>query len=117
VGQASTKLQCCGWTLPDSGSLAVGAVLVCPECGKRIESRMTDDEITAARIAGRTAFTFEMRQSEYDEMQGEIDRLREFAAWIETWVSNPAGGYSTAALDGLFGMTRDRLAALAKLRP
>lgn len=33
--------------------------------------------------------------------------------WIETWVSNPAGAYSTAALDGLFGMTRDRIAALS----
>ena len=34
--------------------------------------------------------------------------------WVETWASNPAASYSTAALDGLFGMTRDKIAALSR---
>ena len=38
--------------------------------------------------------------------------LGEFAAWVETWVANPVTAYSVQALDGLFAMTRDRLAAI-----
>lgn len=38
--------------------------------------------------------------------------MLDFIQWIETWVSNPAASYSTDALDGLFGMARDRLSAL-----
>lgn len=40
----------------------------------------------------------------------EIERLRDVVGWVDSWVSNPAGSYSTAALDGLFAMTRDRIA-------
>lgn len=47
-------------------------------------------------------------------VDGEIQQLREFAAWVDTWVSNPAGAYSVHALIGLFAMTRDRLFALTK---
>lgn len=43
----------------------------------------------------------------------DLKKLRDFAAWVETWVSNPAASYSTSALDGLFGITRDRLAAVS----
>ncbi|SDQ98419.1 hypothetical protein SAMN05519103_00306 [Rhizobiales bacterium GAS113] len=43
--------------------------------------------------------------------QGEVERLREALSFVETWICNPAGSYSVAALDGLFGMTRDRIAA------
>ena len=43
----------------------------------------------------------------------EIDRLRFFVDWVDSIVSNPVSSYSTAALDGLFGMTRDRIAALS----
>ena len=39
----------------------------------------------------------------------EIARLRVFAGWVDTWISNPARSYSHDALEGLFGMTRDRL--------
>jgi len=42
----------------------------------------------------------------------EIDRLREFVGWVDAWTSNEVGSYSIYALDGLFGMTRDRIAAL-----
>jgi len=48
-----------------------------------------------------------------DELEAENERLREFSAWVDTWVSNPATSYSVYTLDGLFGMTRDKLAALA----
>lgn len=47
------------------------------------------------------------------EAADEIIRLREFVAWVDSWVSNPIGSYSVSALDGLFGMTRDKIAALA----
>lgn len=42
----------------------------------------------------------------------EVQQLRVFANWIDTWISNPARAYSHDALEGLFGMTRDRLAEL-----
>ena len=46
--------------------------------------------------------------------QVENERLREFVGWIDSWVSNPVGSYSVAALDGIFGMTRDRIAKLSE---
>lgn len=46
------------------------------------------------------------------EGKRQNEPLLDFARWVDTWVSNPAASYSTAALDGLFGMTRDRLASL-----
>jgi anti-sigma factor RsiW len=42
----------------------------------------------------------------------EANGLRQVVDWVDTWVSNPVGSYSVAALDGLFAMTRDRIAAL-----
>lgn len=39
-------------------------------------------------------------------------RLRACLGWVESWVSHPVGSYSVSALDGLFGMTRDKIAAL-----
>ena len=51
--------------------------------------------------------------SNIDAGAKEIERLREFVSWVDTWVSNPASAYSTDALNGLFGMTRDKIAALA----
>src|ERR1700682_2003353 len=44
--------------------------------------------------------------------QRELKQLREFVNWVDSWVSNPVGAYSVAALDGLFGMTRDKIATL-----
>ncbi len=43
----------------------------------------------------------------------EIARLRAFVSWVDSWVSNPVGAYSVSALDGLFGMTRDKIAVLS----
>jgi hypothetical protein len=42
----------------------------------------------------------------------DVKKLRDFANWVEAWVSHPASSYSVSALDGLFGMTRDRIAFL-----
>lgn len=43
--------------------------------------------------------------------------LAEALAFVETWISNPVGTYSVAALDGLFSISRERIsAALAKAR-
>jgi len=47
------------------------------------------------------------------EVADEIKKLRDFARWVDSWVSNPVGSYSVNALDGLFGMTRDKLGALS----
>ena len=44
---------------------------------------------------------------------GVVEALRDFVAWVDTWVSNPVGAYSVDALNGLFGMARDRIAALS----
>lgn len=49
-----------------------------------------------------------------DRLESENTRLRELVAWVDSWVSNPVGAYSVAALDGLFGMTRDKIAALGQ---
>lgn len=45
-------------------------------------------------------------------MEADIARLRAVVDWVDSWVSNPVGSYSVSALDGLFGMTRDRIVAL-----
>jgi hypothetical protein len=45
----------------------------------------------------------------------ELRQLRAFRDWVESWVSNPVGAYSVSALDGLFGMTRDKIAAIRTL--
>ena len=44
----------------------------------------------------------------------EIERLRDFVRWVDAWVSYPVGAYSVSTLDGLFCMTRDRIAELEK---
>lgn len=56
---------------------------------------------------------------EYTELHAERSRLRsenaafrEIITWVDCWVSNPASSYSIMALDGLFGMTRDKIAAI-----
>ena len=41
----------------------------------------------------------------------------EVIGWVDSWVSNPIGGYSVAALDGLFAMTRDKIAAITPPEP
>jgi hypothetical protein len=46
--------------------------------------------------------------------EGQIERLRSVISWVDSWVSNPASAYSTDALEGLFGMTRDKIAALPR---
>jgi hypothetical protein len=50
--------------------------------------------------------------NERARLRAENERLREFVDWVDSWVSNPVSGYSVSALDGLFGMTRDRITAL-----
>lgn len=52
------------------------------------------------------------REEGFTRCRAERDELQAFADWVETWVSNPVGSYSVHALDGLFAMTRDKLAAL-----
>lgn len=46
------------------------------------------------------------------DLQRENDRQRDVIDWIDAWISNPVGAYSVNALDGLFKMTRDKIAAL-----
>lgn len=44
--------------------------------------------------------------------EDDLIAAREVIDWIDAWISNPVGSYSTMALDGLFAMTRDRILAL-----
>jgi hypothetical protein len=41
-----------------------------------------------------------------------VEKQRSLIDWISTWVSQPIGAFSTAALDGLFSMARDRISSL-----
>lgn len=57
--------------------------------------------------------------SERDAMEAANARLQtriknrdEVIAWVETWINNPVTSYSVHALDGLFGMTRDKIALM-----
>lgn len=45
--------------------------------------------------------------------EGQIERLRSVVSWVDSWVSNPVGAYSVAALDGLFSQAREKIASLA----
>lgn len=47
------------------------------------------------------------------DLQAQNIRLLAFVEWVDTIVSNPVSLYSVHALDGLFGMTRDKIAALS----
>ena len=46
------------------------------------------------------------------ELLRERDVLRDFANWVDAWVSNPVDTYSVIALDVLFDMARGRLTAI-----
>ena len=48
------------------------------------------------------------------EAADQIERLRDFVSWVDIWVSNPVGSYSVHSLDGLFGITRDKIEALRR---
>lgn len=49
-------------------------------------------------------------------VEDENERLMRFVEWVDGWVSHPVGSYSVYALDGLFGMTRDRIHEIYKRR-
>lgn len=53
-------------------------------------------------------------QSDYSRLLKEVQQLRLFAGFVESVVSNPVGAYSTPALEGIFGLMRDKIAALPK---
>jgi hypothetical protein len=58
-------------------------------------------------VKGRSDF-----RDAYREAREETKQLRAFVAWIDTWVSNPVGGYAYPALAGLFSEARERIAVL-----
>lgn len=51
---------------------------------------------------------------DYNALLKEAQALRLFAGFVESVVSQPVGSYSVAALDGIFGLMRDKIAALPK---
>lgn len=57
---------------------------------------------------------FDEAAGDYAELLKEVQQLRLFAGFIESVVSNPVGAYSTPALEGIFGLMRDKIAALPK---
>jgi hypothetical protein len=50
---------------------------------------------------------------EIERLRAQLASARKALDWVESWVHNPVGSYSVAALDGLFAMTRDRIAELS----
>lgn len=52
--------------------------------------------------------------SDYNALLKEAQQLRLFVGFVESVVSNPIGSYSVSALDGIFGLMRDKIAALPK---
>jgi|SRR6185312_201775 len=68
-------------------------------------ARVTCDEI--ASYVGPLA-------QDYSALLKEVQQLRIFVGFVESVVSNPIGAYSVSALDGIFGMMRDKIAALPK---
>lgn len=58
-------------------------------------------------VKGRSDF-----RDAYRASREEAARLRDFAAWIDTWVSNPVVSYAYPALAGLFIEAREKLATL-----
>ena len=48
----------------------------------------------------------------YREVADRIRDLKSVVDWVDSWVSNPVGSYSVYSLDGLFRMTREKIADL-----
>lgn len=67
-------------------------------------ARASPDEYTYLNSAARPVLR--RAADKLEQAQAVID-------WIDSWVSNPVGSYSVSALDGLFGMTRDKIATLS----
>jgi hypothetical protein len=76
----------------------------------------TSDVDLVERLRWQKRYTRGVVTVTQEDAAAEIERLREFVGWVESWVSNPVGSYSVAALDGLFSMTRDRIAVLESLK-
>ncbi|MDI3563523.1 hypothetical protein [Bradyrhizobium sp. Arg816] len=89
-----------------------------PNCSGGCGLGCTKEHATAAYDESAALITAAVK--ERDELFEEVLRLealvekqRSCIDWISTWVSQPAGNFSVYALDGLFGMARDRIASLA----
>lgn len=52
-----------------------------------------------------------------EKYYAQNQRLWDFVRFVESWIGNPASSYSTDALEGLFGMTRDKIGALVEAQP
>lgn len=76
------------------------------------ETARTDVVVAESKIERLTSMHSDMC-AVAGRLGDENDNLREFIGWVDCWISNPVGSYSVAALDGLFKMTRDKIAALA----
>jgi hypothetical protein len=71
-------------------------------------------------ITNRTSRLFPEAEAEaelirdYNALLKEAQALRLFAGFVESVVSNPVGSYSQPALEGIFGLMRDKIAALPR---
>ena len=76
---------------------------------------MTDDMIERVAQALRNAESYD---ASFNEMARDaiaatgVEQLQDFADWVDCWVSNPATSYSVYAIEGLFDMTRTKLAIM-----
>jgi hypothetical protein len=75
-------------------------------CGEGCYWQPQDSEINRLRAE------YDQVRAILSDRENEITRLRTFVGWVDSWVSNPVGSYSTVGLEGLFALTRDKLAEL-----
>jgi hypothetical protein len=97
--------------LPRQGEMTAGKIVIGPW-------HYTDDEVTARFDARSEWYEVEPLYASPAPSPSEDDLIaaREFIDWVDTWVSNHVSQYSFDALDGLFSMTRHRIAAIRSER-
>jgi predicted nucleic acid-binding Zn-ribbon protein len=82
----------------------------CADANARAEAELAEVREQLHYVNGVADLAIQHR----DAAEAQLANVRDFVRWVDSWVSNPVGAYSVCALDGLFGMTRDKIAALAQ---
>lgn len=71
------------------------------------DNAVVSSGVYESAVKGRSYF-----REAYREVRQEAKELRDFVAWVDTWVSNPIGSYSYPALAGLFSQAKEKIAIL-----
>lgn len=94
--------------VPNTIRQSIAEVIEDLVAGHQRSSEQAADAIKANTEA-YAEFRKERRRREIAEAR--LAQAVEIVRWVDTWVTNPVTGYSVHALDGLFGMTRDKIGA------